>query len=151
MTGKEERLPLRLMGTGLGPSVALNIEYLNINEVFVNLVHYYEVVAYNKGSKYLTLHFTINFLYVGPIPAQVCFVRPPKVPQPHRKIRCNPTRQILQPEECKVFILEFYGSREGEFVEEVKFSVKNSDEFLKILMTYVFFLHLMLLIIWLVL
>lgn len=47
--GKEERLQLNLVGNGLAPVVTLNVEFLNVNEIFVNLVHRYEIVAFNKG------------------------------------------------------------------------------------------------------
>lgn len=84
----------------------------------MNLVHRFEIVAQNKG----------------PIPAKVSLFEIPKK-QKFREITCVPPQQNLLPDECKAFVLEFKGNREGSFVEEVNFKVSDSPDLLTIILT----------------
>ena len=43
VTGRETRLPLRIKGEGLGPKLQFSFDSLNIENVFVNSSHAYEV------------------------------------------------------------------------------------------------------------
>lgn len=72
--------------------------------------------------------------FLGPIPANVSFVEVPKK-QALREIRCVPQQQILPPDECKAFVLEFSSNYEGGFLEEIYFSVSDSPDLLTIIMT----------------
>ncbi|NWT76775.1 HYDIN protein, partial [Prunella himalayana] len=49
ISGRENRLPLLLIGEGLGPRLHFHFEELNIGEVFVRATHRYEVVLFNNG------------------------------------------------------------------------------------------------------
>ncbi len=50
VTGRESRLPLRIRGEGIGPRCAFSFDTLDIQNVFVNSAHAYEVVLENKGD-----------------------------------------------------------------------------------------------------
>lgn len=41
--GRESRLPLKLKGEGLGPKLRFSFDKLDIQNVFVNSAHAYEV------------------------------------------------------------------------------------------------------------
>lgn len=48
--GRESRLPLRMRGEGVGPRCQFSFDTLDIQNVFVNSAHAYEVVLENKGD-----------------------------------------------------------------------------------------------------
>ena len=50
VTGRQTRLPLKLKGSGLGPKLRFSFDDLDIQNVFVNSPHAYEVSC--------TCHFT---------------------------------------------------------------------------------------------
>lgn len=64
----------------------------------------------------------------------VSFFELPKK-QKFREINCIPPQQVLMPDECKAFILEFSSNREGRFIEEIRFIVSDSPDLLTITMT----------------
>lgn len=43
VTGRESRLPLKIRGQGVGPQIQLSFDTLDIQNVFVNSSHAYEV------------------------------------------------------------------------------------------------------------
>ncbi|NWS89933.1 HYDIN protein, partial [Toxostoma redivivum] len=49
ISGRETRLPLLLIGEGVGPWLHFRFEELNIGEVFIRATHRYEVILFNKG------------------------------------------------------------------------------------------------------
>ena len=50
VTGRESRLPLRMKGEGLPPRLRFSFDTLDIQNVFVNSAHAYEVVLENVGA-----------------------------------------------------------------------------------------------------
>ncbi len=50
VAGKEARLPLKLKGDGMGPKCKFSLDTLDIESVFVNSSHSYEVVLRNMGQ-----------------------------------------------------------------------------------------------------
>lgn len=54
VSGKVERLPLVMKGSGRGPSVILNMHTLNINDIFLNATHEYQIVVKNDGKSIST-------------------------------------------------------------------------------------------------
>lgn len=44
VTGRETRLPLKMIGKGKGPNVTFAFSDLDIGEIFINSVHEYEVL-----------------------------------------------------------------------------------------------------------
>lgn len=134
--GKERRIPLKLVGSGLAPVVFLNTNFLSMDKIFVSLIHRYEVVAYNKGCllKISKKKHKKLFSNAGPIPANVSFVEQPRR-QPLSEIKCNPPQQALLPDEYRAFVLEFSSNREGGFLEDAKFKVSDSPDLLTVTMT----------------
>ncbi|NWV04318.1 HYDIN protein, partial [Ptilonorhynchus violaceus] len=49
ISGREGRLPLRLIGEGQGPWLELSYYELNLAHIFINSPHIYEVKLFNKG------------------------------------------------------------------------------------------------------
>ena len=50
VTGRESRLPLKIRGEGIGPHCVFSFDTLDIQNVFVNSAHAYEIVLENKGD-----------------------------------------------------------------------------------------------------
>ena len=50
VVGREARLPLKLKGEGMGPKCLFSFDTLDIQSVFVNSSHAYEVILRNTGS-----------------------------------------------------------------------------------------------------
>lgn len=51
VSGLDERLPVKMKGTGCGPLVRCNIETLDISKIFISTEHTYDIVFENKGVK----------------------------------------------------------------------------------------------------
>ncbi|KAI4465642.1 dlec1 deleted in lung and esophageal cancer 1 [Holotrichia oblita] len=49
VSGKEERLSLKLYGTGKGPYIEMNVYELDANDIFLCSKHQYEISIHNKG------------------------------------------------------------------------------------------------------
>lgn len=47
--GVSNRVPLKMVGISLPPSIHLNLETLDMDCVYINKTYNYEVVAINKG------------------------------------------------------------------------------------------------------
>ncbi|CAH2231773.1 jg7185 [Pararge aegeria aegeria] len=47
--GVNDRLPLKIVGTSLPPLINLNLETLDMDNVYINNIYKYEIVATNKG------------------------------------------------------------------------------------------------------
>ena len=58
--GRETRLPFRIKGEGLGPKLQFSFDSLNIENVFINSPHAYEVYMIVKLQS-----LTVSFFYVG--------------------------------------------------------------------------------------
>lgn len=54
VTGRETRFPLRLKGEGLGPKLRFSFDTLDIQNVFVNSAHAYEVRV--QARQIITAH-----------------------------------------------------------------------------------------------
>ena len=50
VTGREARLALKLKGVGMGPKCIFSVDTLDIQGVFVNSSHAYEVILRNMGQ-----------------------------------------------------------------------------------------------------
>ena len=51
VTGREERLPLKIRGDGMGPITQLSFDTLDVGNLFVNSTHSYEVSSRNEKSE----------------------------------------------------------------------------------------------------
>ena len=50
ITGREIRLPLRILGDGKGPELQFSIDSMDIGPIFIGSCHHYEIVLANKGE-----------------------------------------------------------------------------------------------------
>lgn len=50
VTGRESRLPLKIKGEGTGPKCQFSFDSLDVQNVFVNSAHAYEMIMENKGD-----------------------------------------------------------------------------------------------------
>lgn len=112
ITGRESRLPLRLSGVGLGPSVQLSIEVLDIGSVFVGSSHVYEVVVANKG--YIDAIFNV---VLPPTRIGKCF-------------QFEPNEGLISPGGYQAVNIVLTASKLGEFDETFEFTIDgNPDKF----------------------
>lgn len=51
VTGRTDRLPLTLSGSGCGPQVNLNVKILDINNIFIQAIYDYHIVVKNFGKQ----------------------------------------------------------------------------------------------------
>ena len=61
VTGRETRLPLKLKGEGLGPKLRFSFDTLDIQNVFVNSAHAYEVRVQTHQNNYCMLSWFIGY------------------------------------------------------------------------------------------
>ena len=66
VTGRETRLPLKMKGEGVGPKCIFSFDTLDIQNVFVNSAHAYEVFLENKGDIEATYSLTPPTSLFGP-------------------------------------------------------------------------------------
>ncbi|XP_072403680.1 hydrocephalus-inducing protein homolog [Chiloscyllium punctatum] len=110
ITGRETRLPLRIKCEGLGPKVILNVDQVEIGNVFINSKQSYELVLINKGD--------ISAAYTR-IPARsalgscFCF---------------NPSEGTLLPGKYQLLEVTFKAAILGNFIVDLFLSVKGSPE-----------------------
>lgn len=57
VVGCEDRVPLLLKGTGIGPKAAFSYDELDVGDIFVESVHRYEVQLLNQGD--IAVHFQL--------------------------------------------------------------------------------------------
>ncbi|XP_048264437.1 hydrocephalus-inducing protein homolog [Bombus terrestris] len=114
VTGREDRIPLTLYGTGKGPVFRLNVLTISLENIYMCSVHNYEIIAANKGHIPGTLIYRAKPTDFG------------------GTIDVTPVSLKLQPDEHKSFNLSFSSNRKGDFVERVDFVVKESLEVLSL-------------------
>ncbi|VEN64751.1 unnamed protein product [Callosobruchus maculatus] len=115
--GKPQRLPLALSGVGKGPVVVFNATTLNINNVYMNARHEYQIVVKNDGHVPATVVFKGGKTEFG------------------GDIECVPTTRYLSHfDKCKSFVIKFSSSVQGQFVEKVQFMIEESKEIIHFLL-----------------
>ena len=110
VTGRESRLPLRLRGDGVGPSVQLSFDDLDMGNIFVNSTHSYEVVLVNKGD--IDAIFSV-------IPSNSLF---------GPKFTFNPSEGILMPDGHQAIKISFASNVLGDFEEYFYFQIDGLPE-----------------------
>ena len=114
ITGRESRLPLRVHGTGIGPSVKFSCDVINTGRVFVFSTHSYELVLVN----------------VGPIDA--IFTLIPPTSAHGRCFQFNPAEGILMPGGHQAVSVIFSCQVIGDFDEEFLFQVDGGPTPVKV-------------------
>ncbi|NXQ31301.1 HYDIN protein, partial [Alaudala cheleensis] len=108
VSGRENRLPLRLRGEGLGPQLRFRFKELDIGEVFVRANHRYEGILLNKEP------VEASFSLVPPSTAMgSCFT-------------FLPQEGIVAPDRFQRIRISFCPTIMGPFEEEFQFSVAGS-------------------------
>ncbi|XP_041047590.1 hydrocephalus-inducing protein-like [Carcharodon carcharias] len=110
ITGRETRLPLRIKCEGLGPKVILNVDQVEIGNVFVSSKQIYEIVMANKGE--IPAVYT-RIAARTPLGSCFCF---------------NPSEGTLLPGGYQMLEVTFKASILGDFIADLFFSVQGSCE-----------------------
>lgn len=50
VTGRTDRLPLTISGSGCGPQVNFNVKILDISNIFIQAIYDYHIVVKNFGE-----------------------------------------------------------------------------------------------------
>lgn len=50
MQGRQERLPIKIKGKGLGPAAVFSYDVLDVGHTYANTPHLYEVELQNRGK-----------------------------------------------------------------------------------------------------
>jgi len=108
ITGRESRLPLRIRGLGIGPSVKFSYDVVDTGRVFIFSSHSYELVMAN----------------VGPIDAIFTLIPPASVLG--RCFQFNPSEGILMPGGHQAISVAFSCHIIGDFEEEFSFMIDGS-------------------------
>ena len=113
VAGREDRLPLRLSGRGIGPNCQVSIDVLDIGDVFINLEQMYEISIVNKGD--IIAHWTF-------MPPHTRF---------GNKFTFYPKEGSLQPGETAAVSIRFESDILGEFSEFFRFSLQGNENMLE--------------------
>ena len=112
--GRETRLLLKMKGEGLRPKYRFSFDILDIQNVFVNSAHAYEVILENKGAIEasfsllpLTLLFGLNFTFA-------------------------PSSGVIRPGKLQALQISFHSNELGEFDEEFKWQLEGAPHPLKL-------------------
>lgn len=117
VTGRETRLPLRVKGDGVGPTVEFSLESLEMGNIFIESKHHYEILMANKGDIDAIYSVLPNQSVFGP-----CF-------------QFNPAEGIVMPGGHQAIHVSFKSQYLGDFEEEFSFQVDGQPELLKVVFT----------------
>ncbi|XP_031371217.1 hydrocephalus-inducing protein homolog [Apis dorsata] len=95
VTGREERIPVTLYGTGKGPILQLNVLTIDLSNIYMCSVHNYEIIAGNRGHICGTLIYKEKPTDFG------------------GTINVTPPSLNLKPDELKSFNLSFSSNYKG--------------------------------------
>ncbi|XP_052747107.1 hydrocephalus-inducing protein-like [Bicyclus anynana] len=112
--GVDSRMPLKIGGTSLPPSINLNLETLDMDNVYINNNYNYEIVATNKGH----INGIIEYRESAPLFGSI--------------ISCSPGAYCMRPGEKQTFIVSFCNSNQGPFFEEINFIIRDTSVVLKL-------------------
>ncbi|NXD48612.1 HYDIN protein, partial [Corvus moneduloides] len=110
ISGRETRLPLLLIGEGLGPQLHFSFEELDIGEVFVRAAHSYEAILLNNG------------------PIEAPFRLAPPATAMSSCFAFLPQEGIVAPGRLQAIQISFCPTILGEFKEEFWFHVTESPK-----------------------
>ena len=108
--GRDTRLPLQLLGKGIGPKATLSYDVLDIGDVFVNSVHKYEITLQNCGDIECTYELQPCNTPFGP------------------KFQFEPSSGLLKVGDAHIVTVTFCSDILGEFSEHFNFKLQGSDE-----------------------
>ncbi|KAK5646871.1 hypothetical protein RI129_005335 [Pyrocoelia pectoralis] len=115
VSGRGKRIRLLLNGLAIGPQIELNLTTLDVSQLYICSVHQYEIVARNKGD----------------IPGSIKFIR--RQLEFGGTMSCEPLKILLEPSKCGRFMITFSSREQGKFIEEIIFTIEESNEMLRVI------------------
>ncbi|CAD5117498.1 DgyrCDS6267 [Dimorphilus gyrociliatus] len=110
VTGREQRLGLKVIGEGVGPNVELSFEKLDVGNIFIGSSHSYEVILANKGD--IDAIYTIE-------ESKSKF---------GRLFSFNPMEGIVMPNGHQAIVISFSSMNLGDFREIFTFQIDGSND-----------------------
>lgn len=110
ISGREDRIPLHISGTGIGPNAVLSCDIFDIGDVYVNQERRYDVTITNKGD----------------IPAAWNLL--PSTSRLANKFRFYPNYGVLEVGKSQVVNITFCTDILGEFSEVFSIALQGSEE-----------------------
>lgn len=113
VTGRTDRLPLKLTGNGIGPKMDLNLDTMDLKDIYINTVHCFDVCVYNSGS----------------IPGIISFLKCESQFGNILKVK-GQSSLFLEPFNHGAFAMQFQCTNEGHFIDLVKYRITQSNQIL---------------------
>ena len=110
VSGREDRMSLRLSGIGVGAYAVLSFDILDIGDVFVNTEYLYEVVIRNKGDIPAEWTYVASETHIG------------------SKFDLVPREGILAVGESKTISIRFECDLLGDIFEPIRFSLQGNED-----------------------
>ncbi len=114
ITGSEARIPLKVVGTGIGPQAALSFSKLDLGDIFMDSKHRYKLSISNCGD------------------IQCVYALKDAASEASKFFRFEPTEGALGVNEENDIDVYFSTSKLGPFNETFQFSMLGSNETLKL-------------------
>ena len=110
VTGREDRLPLRLNGTGVGAHAVLSFDTLDIGDIFVNTEYFYEVTLQNRGE----------------IPAAWSYIQSSTLLG--SKFSLIPNEGVLAIGDSEAISIRFESDTLGDMMETLRFALQGKED-----------------------
>ena len=114
ITGRETRLPLKIVGDGLGPKAIFSCDSIDIGNVFIGSRHSYEVILENKGDIAIEYNLIQSESVFGPL------------------FTFYPNEGSIAIGELQLIKIVFTSHILGTFTENFKFAVKGAPKTLQL-------------------
>ena len=109
-TGLSERLPLLLLGQGVGPCAMFSFDTLDVGDTFINSVHQYEVELQNRGEIEAEFRLLPSASVVG------------------QRFTFEPSFGVLSVGQIQPIQVTFSSDLLGDFAESFQWDVKGSSQ-----------------------
>lgn len=113
VSGREDRLPIVLNGTGIGPNAILSYDSFNTGDISVNTDRHYSISIYNRGE--ITAVWNL-------IPPTSKF---------GKKFEFTPSEGVLDVNQSQVIDIRICSDCIGDFLEAFKFALQGNEESLQ--------------------
>ena len=108
ITGRSNRLPVTLKGSGLGPKAMFSYDVLDVGDTFIHTVHQYEVELYNRGEVPAEFRLTKPDTYFGGM------------------FDFEPASGVVPPDSVQMLQCRFLSDALGEFAETFQCEVAGA-------------------------
>ena len=107
--GRVDRLPLAIVGQGIGPTASFSYDVLDIGDVYLNQAHRYELVLQNEGDIQVKYALEKNTSFFG------------------SKFQFDPSQGMLNLGKSQPIQAIFCSDVLGEFAETFRFQLRGSE------------------------